>query len=522
MSITITYVNQDINQYASFEQIPNFNLVVKIDCSNNQLTSLPTMNFPNLQEFNCSINQLTSLPTMNFPNLQEFNCSYNPLTSLPVMNFPNLQKFNCINNQLTSLPIMNFPNLQEFSCSYNQLTSLPTMNLPNLQEFNCFANQLTSLPTMNFPNLQKFSCSYNQLTSLPTMNLPNLQNFNCSANKLTSLPIMNFPNLQEFSCSFNQLTSLPIMNLHNLQKFNCSANKLTSLPVMNFPNLQILNCNHNQLTSLPVMNFPNLQILNCNHNQLTSLPVMNFPNLHEFNCSYNRLTTLPICILNFRHLQKFMYQNNAIEMSLQIARFLDRINNLSINRPNIYTDKQNVHNSTIQLCVRDSINNITTRTDLKKYDIVLLHTLIIENTILTETSKSLLFEYVADTTVHSLLLLTFSEVLWFIIQTILTDFQIEEQQEIFKVLNQEIKDADCKCFTGRMNRVINCLNGFSPLVNINIKDGEQIGNIIMLVKNKLELTGTYTVEQHKLEVEKELLERNYDIDTIKKWLEYIE
>ena len=112
--------------------------------------------------------------------------------------------------------------------------------------------------------------------------------------------------------------------------------------------------------------------------------------------------------------------------------------------------------------------------------------------------------------------------MWFTLQTILTDFQIEEQEEIFKVLNQEIIDADCKCFTGRMNRVINCLNGFSPLVCINIKYREQIGNIIILVKNKLELTGVYTIEQHKIEVEKELLERNYDVETIKTWLEYID
>jgi Leucine-rich repeat (LRR) protein len=403
MPFKITYNTQeDINEYNSFEEIINCNSVVKINCSNNQLTSLPD--------------------NMNFPNLKEFNCSYNQLTSLPDnMNFPNLQTFDCNNNELTSIPDnMNFPNLQTFHCPVNKLTLLPdNMNFPNLQTFNCHNNQLTTLPdNMNFPNLQAFYCFNNKLTSLPDN--------------------MNFPNLQTF-CFFN-----------------------------------------------------------------------------------NQLTSLPICILNFINLQKCMYYNNAIEMSLQIARFLDRINNLSINKLNIFTDNQNVHNSTIQLSVRDSINNITTRTDLKKYDIVLLHTLIIENTILTETSKSLLFEYVADTTVHSLLLLNFSEVLWFIIQTILTDFQIEEQQEIFKVLNQEIIDADCKCFTGRMNRSINCLNGFSPLVNINIKDGEQIGNIIILVKNKLELTGTYTVEQHKLEVEKELLERNYDIDTIKTWLEYIE
>ncbi len=48
------------------------------------------------------------------------------------------------------------------------------------------------------------------------------------------------------------------------------------------------------------------------------------------------------------------------------------------------------------------------------------------------------------------------------------------------------------------------------------------GNIIILVKNKLELMDTYTIEKHKIEVEKELLERNYDIETIKTWLEYID
>ncbi len=120
-----------------------------------------------------------------------------------------------------------------------------------------------------------------------------------------------------------------------------------------------------------------------------------------------------------------------------------------------------------------------------------------------------------------MLLLTFSEVLWFTIQTIITDFQIKEQEEIFIILNQEIIDADCKCFTGRMNSVINCVNGFSPLVSINIKDREQIENIIILLKNKLELTNSYTIEKYKLDVEKELLERNYDIKTIKTWLEYI-
>jgi Leucine-rich repeat (LRR) protein len=317
------------------------------------------------------------------------------------------------------------------------------------------------------------------------------------------------------------------MNFHNLHWLDCSFNQLKFIPdTMNFSNLEYFDCRNNQLISLPDMNFPNLEHFDCADNQLTALPDnMNLPNLQIFHCYDNQLTSLPICILNFRNLQQFSYQNNMIEMSLQLARFIDRMDTSFNKKLNVYNDTQNVHNSTIQLCVRDSINHITTRTDLKKYNIDELHTLIIwlkTNNLITEISTQLLFEYIADTTVHSLLLLTFSEVLWFIIQTIITDFSDIIQAEIFKILNQEIIDADCKCFTGRMNRIINCLNGFSPLVNININDGEQIGNIIILVKNKLELTGIYTIEQHKIEVEKELLERNYDIETIKTWLEYID
>jgi Leucine-rich repeat (LRR) protein len=126
MTITITYINNDIKKYDLFEEIENHNLVLIIDCSNNMLTGLPAnMNFPNLQEFNCSNNQLTGLPAnMNFPNLQEFCCSRNQLTGLPAnMNFPNLQKFSCSNNMLKLLPtcILNFKNLHQIKYQNNMI-----------------------------------------------------------------------------------------------------------------------------------------------------------------------------------------------------------------------------------------------------------------------------------------------------------------------------------------------------------------------------------------------------------------
>jgi hypothetical protein len=72
-----------------------------------------------------------------------------------------------------------------------------------------------------------------------------------------------------------------------------------------------------------------------------------------------------------------------------------------------------------------------------------------------------------------------------------------------------------------MNRIINCLNGFSELVRIEITTTEQIGNIVVIIEERLKLNKIYTIELHKTEVTKELLERGYDMETINMWLEYI-
>ena len=48
-----------------------------------------------------------------------------------------------------------------------------------------------------------------------------------------------------------------------------------------------------------------------------------------------------------------------------------------------------------------------------------------------------------------------------------------------------MNDFVCKCFTGRMTRLVNCLNGFNNNVIANISDTEQTDNIIIIVKNEL-------------------------------------
>ena len=113
-----------------------------------------------------------------------------------------------------------------------------------------------------------------------------------------------------------------------------------------------------------------------------------------------------------------------------------------------------------------------------------------------------------------------SKIIWYITHIITYDFNEETQIEIKKVLDIELNDSINKCTVGIISRLVNCLNGFSKEVNINISDTSQIGNIIILVKQKL--CDDYTVEKHKEIATKELLERGYDEQTISTWIDNIE
>ena len=98
MSIIIEYQNDNkLYYFNSLNEINNYDKVVYIYCSGNDLTLLPEL--PNsLQELWCNNNQLTSLPEL--PNsLKYIYCMKNNLTELPEL--PNsLIQLDCWNNKL--------------------------------------------------------------------------------------------------------------------------------------------------------------------------------------------------------------------------------------------------------------------------------------------------------------------------------------------------------------------------------------------------------------------------------------
>jgi len=472
--------------------IQEYNMFQKIRESCGELNNKTDEEIMNLEQL--SLESLTFFPheICQLTNLTELNFHNNKLTCLPpeICQLVNLTKFDCSKNQLTCLPpeIGQLTNLTELNCCCNPLKSLPPeiCQLTNLTTLICYFNQLTCLPPeiCQLTNLTKLNCSYNQLRSLPQeiCQLTNLTQLCCGSNQLTCLPpeIGQLTNLEHLTCSFNQLTSLPpeIGQLTNLTEFFCDYNQLTSLS----PEI-------GQLT--------NLIYLDCNNNQLTSLP----PEISQ--------------LVN---LISFDYSNNPIEyIPPNLRRHLNR---RLRNHQNLYNDRQSVHNSSIQESFRKSLNNLL-RDNLVIDDSSFERLLneITQDSVLTKKAKEQLIEYSENKDIHMELQVNFQEVLYYVWNRICNS---KDGDQIKTILSQEMDDADCKCFTGRITRLVNTLNGFYHDIQIQINCTEQIGNIMEIIRNKLKNENQYTIEKFKNELEKALKERNYEEKVINEWLEYIE
>ena len=90
-------------------------------------------------------------------------------------------------------------------------------------------------------------------------------------------------------------------------------------------------------------------------------------------------------------------------------------------------------------------------------------------------------------------------------------------------MNEEMLDGLCMCYTGRISRLVNCLNGFYDDVIVRIGSNEQIGNIVIITKQELERSDSgYTIEKHRNLVRVRLVDLDYDTDTIEEWLSFID
>jgi hypothetical protein len=139
----------------------------------------------------------------------------------------------------------------------------------------------------------------------------------------------------------------------------------------------------------------------------------------------------------------------------------------------------------------------------------------LDDLILTNQTKEILIEYSKDETIHSQLECSFNEILNSVFLEI-SNFDENTQIEIKKRINEEMEDSLCKCFTGRISRLINSLSGYSNKVTIKIASSEEISNIISIMNLKYN-----NIQEIKINVSLELKSRGYEQNIIDEWLSYI-
>ena len=333
--------------------------------------------------------------------------------------------------------------------------------------------------------------------------------------------IKYFVNLQILDLKFNKkIKEIPeeIRYLEQLKELVLSNNKIKEIPkeIQYLTQLQELRLFANKIVKIPteIQYLTQLLVLDISYNNIVEIPqeIQYLIQLRVLYINRNKIKELPLEITNLRNLDIFMYEDNPIENLLNpiIYRFIQRIGKRGGIIHNLYTDTQNVHSSSIQQSIKDSIYNLLKQVkDDNKINYL-------DDEILSVQTKEALIEYSKDESIHSQLECTFEEVLHAVlleINNLPNDLQIEVKNR----LNEEMEDGLCKCFTGRLSRLVNSLSGYSDKVLIKISSAEEIGNVISIMKDKYN-----NIEDVKMNVEKELLERGYEKEVIDEWITYID
>ena len=132
---------------------------------------------------------------------------------------------------------------------------------------------------------------------------------------------------------------------------------------------------------------------------------------------------------------------------------------------------------------------------------------------LSPDAKKIYEKFCANEEIHSVLNVTYKDVSERVISWLYKQ-PVEIWNEVIKIFEKELYASEDKCFTGRLSRLISCLDGFHPDVRISIATSDQISNRVLGVINRfkegkgdkltsseaMELFAKVTVELSELEL----------------------
>ncbi len=134
---------------ASLKGIGFFSKLTKLDCAQNELTSLDLSQLTLLEELRCGNNKIKELDLSSNTALKDLNCEYNELQSLIVSGCENLTHIVVWHNQLSELNLNQNTELVWLDASNNQLTALDVSENTKLETLYTEHNKLSELDVSN-------------------------------------------------------------------------------------------------------------------------------------------------------------------------------------------------------------------------------------------------------------------------------------------------------------------------------------------------------------------------------------
>ena len=461
-----------------------------------------------------------SYPNDSYPEITEIIWEGGVLIEGFFEKFPNLKKLNLSDNQISDLSLLaGLVQLKELYLSENQISDLsPLTGLLQLKKLYLSENQISDLsPLTGLLQLKELNLYHNQISDLrPLAELLQLETLYLYENQISDLsPLIGLAQLKKLDLGENQISDLsPLTGLLQLKTLYLSENQISDMgPLSGLLQLKELDVHINRISDLgPLAELSQLIFLDLSGNQISKLgPLAELLQLKTLDVRNNRISELsPLVYL--RNLEYLDYHGNILDIqTIQTARFLQRFEIGPSSKNSIYDDGQNVHNTHIQESICKSLLSL-----LKDPQPEFSLQKIVDNKLLPDKTKSLLVEYCEEKSIHSVHLITFEELLGYVWSRIENS---SSSEDLFKILSEQIEDAECKCFTGRFNRVLSVLVGFYDDIVINISDNDRIGGIISIIGENII---PYNSEEHRNRSRERLLEEGYPPEIIEEWLSYIE
>ncbi|KAL0243246.1 hypothetical protein GEMRC1_005807 [Eukaryota sp. GEM-RC1] len=299
--------------------------------------------------------------SLNFSHIEHLEIHYAGIEFFPSASFPKLTFLNISQNNLVS--IHSLPKLETLYISDNLIQSFGYFpRLTKLIAGNCGLDVLG--PVECFPKLEFLDLNRNLFTLPPKF--PNLRYLNLQRNLIDNIHGTDFPELEELNLDFNPLMYLP--SFRNL--LFCTACYCQIHVVDSSPKLLMLDLIENDLYSIPV--FPKLKTLNLNdNNYLDQLPLC--PDLEELSIERTNVVFLP----QLNSLRR-LYANGTRIVNVDYFVELEELEmgDDVIIVSNIYHDSENVHASSIQSSLRESLNyliaNFSANLDIIPQTLVIL------------------------------------------------------------------------------------------------------------------------------------------------------